>query len=506
MVAVGAGLLWLGWNGFNGGDPYFAGASASAAILNTNLCTAVAFLVWVAWDYITGRKPGLISGVNGMIVGLVAITPGGRLRQRLGSDRDRRHRVDARVLRAQLPEPAAAVPQRRRHPGRGLHPRLRRPRGRSAHGHLRRPEHGRSTRASARLRASRAAGRRSTATGHCSNGSSSPRLFVICWSALATFVLLKLVGLFVPLRMSEENMEIGDTAEHGHEVYPSDVPSLGYPDGVPGWPVERPASAPTAGMTQAAVMARPACAASMQRARALDSSNQPVPGRGADASAPRPTPLTLVSGAVAGDDLESVAASVARCAGLPGGDRHPGAGRAGGVAAGLAAAMPGGDLRARCRDVRRDPAAARLRLRPIAEAVPVRIGDQVVGSWPPPPGERSPRAARVARGGRRRRVGDGADPRGAGRRCGGGRSWASWRRAAPDDVPGLVARARRLGVDLSAGAVARQRSGAPSNGVPPAGGRDAGRRARPAAEARCRSGAGRRPGRRRWPPRCAPAG
>ena len=31
--------------------------------------------MWVAWDYLTGRKPGLISGVNGMITGLVAITP-----------------------------------------------------------------------------------------------------------------------------------------------------------------------------------------------------------------------------------------------------------------------------------------------------------------------------------------------------------------------------------------------------------------------------------------------
>src|ERR1035437_10523541 len=41
----------------------------------TNLCPPVAVLVWVAWDYMTGRKPGLISGVNGMIVGLVAITP-----------------------------------------------------------------------------------------------------------------------------------------------------------------------------------------------------------------------------------------------------------------------------------------------------------------------------------------------------------------------------------------------------------------------------------------------
>ena len=59
-------------------------------------------------------------------------------------------------------------------------------------------------------------------------------LFVIVWSAFGTFVLLKLVGLFIPLRMSEENLEIGDTAEHGHEVYPSDVPSLGYPNGIPG--------------------------------------------------------------------------------------------------------------------------------------------------------------------------------------------------------------------------------------------------------------------------------
>ena len=50
--------------------------------------------------------------------------------------------------------------------------------------------------------------------------------------ALNTFILLKIVALFVPLRMSEADMETGDIAVHGHEVYPSDVPSLGYPDGV----------------------------------------------------------------------------------------------------------------------------------------------------------------------------------------------------------------------------------------------------------------------------------
>src|SRR5438270_886669 len=75
MVATGAGLLWLGWNGFNGGDPYYAGADSAAAVLNTNLSCAAAFLVWVAWDYITGRKPTLIGSVNGMITGLVVITP-----------------------------------------------------------------------------------------------------------------------------------------------------------------------------------------------------------------------------------------------------------------------------------------------------------------------------------------------------------------------------------------------------------------------------------------------
>ena len=68
-------------------------------------------------------------------------------------------------------------------------------------------------------------------------------LFVIGWTGIATFALLKLVGLFIPLRMSQRNMEIGDTAEHGHEVYPSDVPSLGYPGGIPG--LAQGASQPT---------------------------------------------------------------------------------------------------------------------------------------------------------------------------------------------------------------------------------------------------------------------
>jgi Amt family ammonium transporter len=68
-------------------------------------------------------------------------------------------------------------------------------------------------------------------------------LFVIAWTGVVTFILLKLVGVFIPLRMAEDNMEIGDIAEHGHEVYPSDVPSLGFPSGIPGLATGAPGEA-----------------------------------------------------------------------------------------------------------------------------------------------------------------------------------------------------------------------------------------------------------------------
>jgi Ammonium Transporter Family len=57
--------------------------------------------------------------------------------------------------------------------------------------------------------------------------------WVIVFTAIATFILLKLVGLVIPLRMTEADMEEGDIAVHGHEVYPADIPSLGYTGGIP---------------------------------------------------------------------------------------------------------------------------------------------------------------------------------------------------------------------------------------------------------------------------------
>jgi Amt family ammonium transporter len=77
LVAVGAGILWLGWNGFNGGDPFYAGVDAASAVLNTNLATGAALLTWLFFDmfFSKARKPTFLGAINGMICGLVGITP-----------------------------------------------------------------------------------------------------------------------------------------------------------------------------------------------------------------------------------------------------------------------------------------------------------------------------------------------------------------------------------------------------------------------------------------------
>jgi Amt family ammonium transporter len=233
MVAVGAGLLWMGWNGFNGGDWYSAGEVASASILNTNLCTAVAFLVWVALDYATGRKPSLIGSVNGMIVGLVAITPGAGFVNGWGA-------IAIGVIASALVYLALNYLSRTA-PFRNVDDTL---------GVV--YTHGFAGVAGGllvgifanKLMAGEHEGLISGGGLHLLGVQAYTALWVIVFSAIGTYILLKLVGLVVPLRMSDEEMEVGDIAVHGHEVYPSDVPSLGYPDGVPpAQPAARPAPA-----------------------------------------------------------------------------------------------------------------------------------------------------------------------------------------------------------------------------------------------------------------------
>src|ERR1700751_1976596 len=75
ITLAGAGILWLRGDGGQRGDPYFANADAGAAVLNTNTATAVGLLVWTLMDKMAYGKPSVIGAVNGMIAGLVAITP-----------------------------------------------------------------------------------------------------------------------------------------------------------------------------------------------------------------------------------------------------------------------------------------------------------------------------------------------------------------------------------------------------------------------------------------------
>ena len=243
MVATGAGLLWLGWNGFNGGDPYYAGADAAAAVLNTNLCTAVAFLVWIGWDYATGRKPSLIGSVNAMITGLVAITPAAGYVNGWGAGA-------IGIAGSTLVYFAYNYVSRLR-PFRRVDDTL---------GVV--YTHGFAGLAGGLLTGFFADPKMIVYLGI---GKTAPisvagvihghavllkwqaiaALWVILFSGIGTFLLLKLVGLFVPLRMKERDMEEGDLAVHGHEVYPSDVPSLSFPSGTPAPPpAARPAEAP----------------------------------------------------------------------------------------------------------------------------------------------------------------------------------------------------------------------------------------------------------------------
>ncbi|KAG4401682.1 hypothetical protein AAZX31_02G041600 [Glycine max] len=78
-VLGGAGFLWMGWTGFNGGAPFQVGEIASLAIYNTHLCTATSLLVWLTLDMIVYTKSSVIGAVQGMITGLVCITPGAGL-------------------------------------------------------------------------------------------------------------------------------------------------------------------------------------------------------------------------------------------------------------------------------------------------------------------------------------------------------------------------------------------------------------------------------------------
>jgi Amt family ammonium transporter len=75
MVMMGAGLLWVGWFGFNGGSQLAADGGAALAITVTHISAATASLTWALWERIKFGKASLVGIVTGTIAGLAAITP-----------------------------------------------------------------------------------------------------------------------------------------------------------------------------------------------------------------------------------------------------------------------------------------------------------------------------------------------------------------------------------------------------------------------------------------------
>jgi Amt family ammonium transporter len=75
ITVAGAGMLWVGWFGFNGGSALAADGNAAMAILVTHISASAGTLVWLGMEWIRFGKPSVLGAVTGMVAGLGTITP-----------------------------------------------------------------------------------------------------------------------------------------------------------------------------------------------------------------------------------------------------------------------------------------------------------------------------------------------------------------------------------------------------------------------------------------------
>jgi ammonium transporter, Amt family len=75
LTMVGAGLLWVGWFGFNAGSALEANGLATVAMVNTLVAPAAGLLTWMAAERLVSGKPSMLGGASGAVAGLVAVTP-----------------------------------------------------------------------------------------------------------------------------------------------------------------------------------------------------------------------------------------------------------------------------------------------------------------------------------------------------------------------------------------------------------------------------------------------
>ncbi|KAK6943173.1 Ammonium transporter AmtB-like domain [Dillenia turbinata] len=216
LALAGAGILWMGWTGFNGGDPFAANVDSSIAVLNTHICAATSLLVWTCWDVIFFKKPSVIGAIQGMITGLVCITPGAGLVQGWAA-------LLMGILSGTIPWYTMMSLSRRlplfqivddtlgvfhTHAVAGTL-------GGALTGLFAHPDLSSLFLVVPNSRGAFYGGDGVVQFLKQLVGAS----FIIGWNVVATSIILLFIRVFIPLRMTDEELQVGDDAAHGEEAY-----------------------------------------------------------------------------------------------------------------------------------------------------------------------------------------------------------------------------------------------------------------------------------------------
>lgn len=216
LMLAGAGLLWMGWSGFNGGAPYAANITASVAVLNTNISAATSLLVWTCLDVIFFGKPSVIGAVQGMVTGLACVTPGAGLVQSWAA-------IVMGIVSGSVPWVSMMVLHKKSSLFQKVDDTLGVFHTHAVAGLL----GGLMTGLFAEPSLCRLILPKKDSRGAFYGGTGGVQflkqmaaaMFVIAWNIASTTIILLFIRLFIPLRMPDNQLMIGDDAVHGEEAY-----------------------------------------------------------------------------------------------------------------------------------------------------------------------------------------------------------------------------------------------------------------------------------------------
>lgn len=216
LTLAGAGILWMGWTGFNGGDPFSANVDSSIAVLNTHICAATSLLIWTCWDVAIFGKPSLIGAINGMITGLVCITPAAGLVQSWAA-------IVMGIVSGSVPWYTMMYLNKKSKLLQRIDDTLGILHTHAIAGIL----GGAMTGLFAHPDLSSMFLPVTNSKGAFYGGPGGVQFlkqlvgacFIVGWNIVATSIILLVIRFFIPLRMSEEELQIGDDAVHGEIAY-----------------------------------------------------------------------------------------------------------------------------------------------------------------------------------------------------------------------------------------------------------------------------------------------